>query len=457
MQKAQIFGLLAIIFLLSSHNSLADKPDWVKKRPVSQIYYIGIAVAQKTGDSKDYMQMAKDEALNDLASQIQVNIAGEMLQNIVEKSGVVEDEFIKQIRVSTLAELEGFELVDTYEDKNDYWAYYRLPKSLYAERKQAKISSAVNLSLDLFIKAHENIGAGNIAQALQYYLQAFNPIETYLAEPLEVIYEDSTIYLANEIYSSVQDLLSQVQFIAKANEIGAKIGRPVSEPLELTAFYKNPSGPKTQIANLPIAFSFMRGDADFVSQARTDTAGSAGSVISKIKAIDKIQIIKAALDLKALINYPEASVIMQSIVNSFTPPDTKFVLYVSGPSVYVISQEIHQGENLAIPAIEPALKSALSAKGFTFTDSPSAADITIEVKAQSRNGSEIMDGMYSSFVDMTIAATDITSGAEVYKKSFQKIKGIDLDYDKAGLKAFKAAGETAANEAVPEMIGVIQR
>ena len=59
---------------------------------------------------KDYIQMAKDAALNNLASQITVNISGEKIRAVIEKSGMVEDEFKRHIRTSTKAELEGFEL-----------------------------------------------------------------------------------------------------------------------------------------------------------------------------------------------------------------------------------------------------------------------------------------------------------------------------------------------------------
>ena len=147
------FSLAILIILIGYSICFAGTPGWVQKRPVSQAYYIGIAVASKTGDSKNYIQIAKDAALNDLASQIQVNIAGDLMQKIVEKSGLVQDEFVRQIQTSTRAELEGFELVDTYETDNAYWVYYRLSKELYAQQKLAKLHKAASLSLDLFKKA----------------------------------------------------------------------------------------------------------------------------------------------------------------------------------------------------------------------------------------------------------------------------------------------------------------
>jgi hypothetical protein len=202
---------------------------------------------------------------------------------------------------------------------------------------------------------------------------------------------------------------------------------------------------------------FYRGDGDLVTQARSNSDGMVQSKVSKIKALDKVQMVQAALDLKTLAAYDEASLIMQSIIRSYTVPETKFVLNISGLTAYIKSEEIHKGYKLKVAAIEPALKEALGRSGFTFTDNRTAADLAIDIKANSRDGSEIMAGMYSSFVDMTVTAVDMATGAEIFKKTFHKIKGIDLDFNKAGLKAFKNAGDEASSQAVPEILAALQR
>jgi hypothetical protein len=163
------------------------------------------------------------------------------------------------------------------------------------------------------------------------------------------------------------------------------------------------------------------------------------------------------LDIKEIANYADASVIMQSIINSYTAPETKFTLNISGLTAYVTCVETQKGKKLPVPSIEPAIKEGLTRFGFTFTDTKAAADVAIDIKAKSRDGSEIMNSMYSSFVDMTVTAVDMANGAEIFKKTFHKIKGIDLDYNKAALKAFKNAGDEAANQAIPEILMALQR
>ncbi|MFQ3325762.1 MAG: hypothetical protein ACI8YC_000395, partial [Salibacteraceae bacterium] len=51
-------------------------PNWVSERPTSPAYYIGVGIAGKVSAGANYMQIAKENALNDLASEIKVNVSG---------------------------------------------------------------------------------------------------------------------------------------------------------------------------------------------------------------------------------------------------------------------------------------------------------------------------------------------------------------------------------------------
>ena len=53
---------------------MPEKPEWVKEHPVSSNYYIGVGSISKNGQSLNYREQAKKNALNDLASEISVTI-----------------------------------------------------------------------------------------------------------------------------------------------------------------------------------------------------------------------------------------------------------------------------------------------------------------------------------------------------------------------------------------------
>jgi len=150
MRKIIIF--LFIFFIGGSSVYAAKKPDWVNKRPIDNNSYIGIGVAEKDIETSEYIQKAKDRALREIASEITVTISSATLNQILEKAGVVKEEFESQIKSSTQAQLEGYELVDTWEDKNQYWVYYKLLKEKYARLRKEKIDKAIALSLDFYKK-----------------------------------------------------------------------------------------------------------------------------------------------------------------------------------------------------------------------------------------------------------------------------------------------------------------
>ena len=453
--KLLVVFLVIIAFSLSFAGE--KKPDWVTKHPTSKLYYIGIAVIKKSPDNKDYIQKAKDAALNNLASQIAVNISSEIFQAIIEGSGMVEDVLKKHIQTSTKAELEGFELVDTWEDKSDYWVYYQLSRELYADKQQKKLNKATDLALDLFSKGKSNEQDYKVEKALLFYLQALSPIEKYLSEPLKVNYNESDIYLANEIYSSIQNLLTRTGLRPTQYKMKAKIGQPLEMPIDFQAVYITLSGDEFFISDLPLVFSFTKGSGDFVKKVRTDKQGIAKCQVSKIKSNESVQIIKAELDMESLINLDEASLIIQGIVKSFPLPAAQVLLDVSSITAYITTSEIHFGGELDVLAIEPALKKTLSQFGFSFTSDNRSADYIINIEAQSRKGSEIVGDMYSSYVDLTITVYDKLQGNELYKRSLHDVKGIDLSFDKSGRKAFTNAGQQVREEIVPDLLRTIQR
>ena len=79
------------------------------------------------------------------------------------------------------------------------------------------------------------------------------------------------------------------------------------------------------------------------------------------------------------------------------------------------------------------------------------ADIYITIKARSREGSE-MFGMYSTFVDVTVSALEMSSGEEIYKNVFNNVTGQGVSNEKAGFKAFENAAEKISNNMVPKII-----
>ncbi|MCD6328969.1 MAG: LPP20 family lipoprotein [Candidatus Cloacimonetes bacterium] len=443
MRKIIIF--LFIFLMLGFSAFAAKKPDWVNKRPINNNSYTGIGVAEKDTDTSEYIQKAKDRALREIASEITVTISSATLNQILEKAGVVKEEFESQIQSSTQAQLEGYELVDTWEDKTQYWVYYTLSKEKYAQLRKAKIDKAVSLSLDFYSKAEQKKANSQITEALQLYLQAFNPIEPILSESLETMYNGQNIYLLNTIHSSLQQVLGTISLKPVQPEIDATIGRGLEDPILFKALYT-----QTPIANFPLHFSFIKGEGELIEYDKTGMNGLASCRISNILSADKMQVIKSELAMNKLVTQEELNPIIQDIIKSLSIPSANVLLNVSGPQVFIESTELNFGDPLDVNYIEPKLKEKLSEYGYSFVDMKSDADYVIVIDAQSRKGSTIYN-MCSAFVDVTISVMDMSTFVEIYKNTFSNLKGINTEMDKAGLAAFDNASKQISAEIIEIM------
>ena len=447
--RIAFISLAAIIPAVSS-----AQPSWVTKRPVDPAYYIGIGASQKVAGSTDYIQKAKDNALNDLASGITVTVSSEIMRKVVETNASLEDNFKSQIQTSAKAELEGVEWVDTYDGDGQYWVYCRISKEAYEAAKQRRIRNAMKLATDLYASGQKYEQENNVARALTYYVQSLSPLEKYLGEPLETEIGGKKVILVNEIFSSLQNLLGQIELKSLSPKQDGKVGMPLKLPFEVTAMLTG--GKAGPIANLPLKFTFIRGGGEMIDNNTTDSAGDAKCDIHKITATDKIQIVEAKIFLAGMIAADSSSVILSAVLNSLSVPSTRMVLSVTGLEVYVDADESQFGVKLDQPRIEPAIKGKLSEKGFAFTNDMANASVIINIKADSRRGSETM-GLCVSYVDATVSVLDMRSGEEIYKNSMNNVKGISDTFEKGAFKAFDECAKNIVDGLIPKLVEKIQK
>jgi hypothetical protein len=446
----------ALLVLVSLCTSVADsgEPEWVRKHPIIQGFFVGIGMAQKNHPAAEYTEAAKNIARNDIASQISVSISSDVLRAIFEKNEHIEEEFQSHIRASATADLEGVQLVDTYENDEEYWVYYRLSKASYEARRAEKLNAAAAQSLDLYSNGKKNEREGKVGQALGLYAQAFGPIERYLAEPLVVQSEGRPVYLVNEVYNSLRTLLNRIEIRTTDGEQDAKIGRALKKPLVLRALLRD--SVSSPARDLPFRFTFTRGSGECVDRVQTDNEGIARCEVQKITASDRIQMIEARMDLLALAGGEHMSPVVRTVLGSFTLPETRFVLNVSGVDVFVRADEFMFGEPLQQKQIEPLLKSELGASNFTFVDDRSRASLVINIKADVRKGTENF-GLAFAFASATVSVLDLETGREIFKSSVNDVKEGSDTFEKAGYKSLNSLARRIAREMLPRLVEKVQK
>lgn len=448
--------MILIVFVACQNSLVAQKyPAWVEQRPVKQNFYIGIGSSVKDSLHADYQQAAKEQALQDLSSEIQVNISAEILQTITETAGIIEDDIRSQVRSSTQASLAGYEMVDAWENDQVYWVYYRLSKDFYEQLQKERRATASALSKDFYLKGKQKELQMDISAALRFYLQSLAAIQDFLTQtPIQIEIDGKSIYLQNELIGTLQDVLNGLELFSVQARLAGKSNQPLNDLLTVSAVYRNSQDLSLKQNSLPLEFKFTRGNGELNGRVQTDSDGIARCRVSRLAAGHKLQLITAQVDLEQL--QPEKlNEMAMHIVLNLSVPQTRFIIDVSGMTVIIQSQEQNLGQNLELLLIEPHLKTALADQGFLFTDDMGTADVLIELKAHSRKGSQVYS-LYSAFVDMSVSVTDLNTGNELYKKAFHDIKGIQLDFEKAGIKAMQNAGQKM-EQFLPEIIKPLQK
>ena len=441
-----IFLLLPVVAVYAGDK----KPGWITQRPVSRFYYIGIGYASKAEHPTDYHQVARDQALNDLASEIEIKISGETIQKLSEMAGVVKEDVLSQIRSTTRAHLEGYEQVAAWEDANDYWVYYHLSKEVYQKLQKERKIKAINLAKDFYLKAKDEEKKGNIASAIRYYMQALQSFQEFIGEPVSVQIGGKSRYLQNEIYFALQQLFMNIKLQPLTGKLNIKMTKGKAQPVKVKATYQPQGNP---VAGLPVAFKFVKGKGKIDSPVNSDRQGIATGMISSMLSSEKLQILRAFTGPDLFVD-TGSNPLLQQLIRNLNTPATKILLTVSGLQIYIESKEENLGKPVDVLYIEPRLKKILSDSGFVFVDNPADADFLIQVEAATRKGGQVYN-LYSAFGDITISVLDLSSGNELYKKAINNFKGIQLDFEKAGIKALQEGGKKT-EQIIPEIIKVIR-
>ena len=162
--------LLFLLFLLACSPKVQQpvdtKPAWLSAKPSQPGYYAGIGHSTKTANN-NYVQEAKKSALEDLVSEIKVNVSSSSVLSTFEDNDEFREQYEQIIKTTAADEIEEFEQAGAWEDGTNYWVYYRLSIQRYREIKDEQKRNAVILATDYLEKAQKSDADGERVQALE--------------------------------------------------------------------------------------------------------------------------------------------------------------------------------------------------------------------------------------------------------------------------------------------------
>ena len=440
---------IAFLFLFSCNspkevaNSMDDIPEWVKEYPVSETHYTGIGIADRSTHPLDYIKIAQQNALQNLMSQIKVTISSQSVFLQMERENGYEEDFKSNIEVKAKEILEGYELVSTYTQSNQYWVYYQLSKQKYHETRNARIQEAIEESKYFLNKAV--LYSTPYKDKYIYYVQALAKLEPYLSEPLLTEFDRENVYLGSEIIARFRSYVDDYQLYCLSKKISAMIGNTVSK-INIAVEYEG-----NRLSNIPL----MAVSADLELKNLSKSSNENGvftTSVPKIKSTQAVQKIEAGINFQDWLDEGTKSEFIQKLFKSVKTHQITIPIYVYTPTVFVSSEEKHFSVDKKESELRFAAESALTKMGFTPIGNKNEAQLIMNISADTQKGREIKNQkMFTAFLNMSVLVKDL-QGRIVFSDNITKLKGIQLNFNQADLNAYQLAKDEISNTIIADFV-----
>ncbi|MDB4835036.1 LPP20 family lipoprotein [Cyclobacteriaceae bacterium] len=419
------------------------KPEWLTNRPVNHEYYIGISGSSKLKERFEYATTAKARALEDLASGIKIKVESNSVLYQLERNSDFKDSYESVVRSKTSQNLEGYELVDSWENDEEYWVYYRLSRKKYADQEAAKKTNAQQKALLLFEKGLQAEQAMNLVTAVKLYFQSLKALESYLGSKNEVTHQGKQIDLVSELYNSVQTIFSKTKIEASDLLVHTR-GVTKNQKIAVKTFYESKQ------TGIPLQIRFNVGKGKFSSDKLSNTHGSVSFNLEKVLSFDMTQEITIEVDLSTLGD----DMLTKAFLSNITLPTHVVELTVNKPTIYISSTENAFGNSQSSHVLADEFSKQLINHGFSLSMDKKRADLLVVISADTKKGSE-NSGIFITYLTAQFKVTNRRSSIMVYSQSLVDIKGAQLDYDKSSEDAYSKALKPLDKKILPEIHQVL--
>ncbi|HEY8402725.1 MAG TPA: LPP20 family lipoprotein [Cytophagaceae bacterium] len=399
----------------------AKKPAWVSKRPIDYRYYIGIGVASKK-NQLNYQQLAKKSAMEDLVSEIKVKIEGASMLHQIDQNDKFREMYQSHVKTIISESIEGFELVDSWEDENEYWVYYRLSRESYEYEKKIKKEAAIKSAQDLLVRGNADQESGLVSNAIDNYVQA-----------IQILYEKDGLshdpILENEIIATLNRLLSRISIKFQVREL--KVIRGFYEPTVVPAIitYTSESDKEFKAINLMIKGFFENEKEE--TYLTSDENGTVYFSLASFKSNASQVLFKAQLAGTKLTFKNTA---LGQLINR-SAPIVNLTVKLSTPSVfldYPLNDKV-AGEYLKKWFID---------KKFNMVKDSKTADLICTIECEERYS--VLSELYTTYLTANIRLYASENNKEKLILRMDEVKGVHLNK------------ETSRNEAVKKLGGSIE-
>ncbi len=421
-------------------------PEWVGNRPHSASHYIGIGSCSKFSQPYDYQTIAKKNALNDLASEISVRVQGQTFLNSLEVNKSFSEEFISNVSTSTDARIEEYEIAGSWENKNEFWVFYRLDKGQYQAQKMAKKSAALNLSNDFYQKGISAEQNANVAAAFDLYMRGIFALKDYWNESNEYMSASGKVYLDNEIFSAMQRMCGSLQLKVDKSKVVLTSDNQFSQEVLATLLLGNQA-----VKGLTVKYSYEKNQGPHKAEVLTTEVGHAAVPVSEVNFSLPGSAVTIELDLSKLKVQDLDQKVQDGFIQSFKTEKKVLPIEAMLPSFYITSSELNFGSPSNGRVLQTALSGALVSKGLRIAGTAAEADFVATIEANTKEGGQA-NGFVVAFLEVNLVVKNRRNGDVAFSETLSSVKGLQLNRDAAGIEAYKKGKEKMEQQITPKLL-----
>ena len=429
--------LLPVLFLFLLGCAASKKaedvepaPRWVKNRPVMEGYYIGIGSARKVGMKQEYVAEARQNALQDMASQISARVSVTSVLHTIENEYGVSESYSERVEIESEDYLEGFEPVDYYESENLYWVYYKIREDVYRKNKLRKRDEALTTALSKYRSGRREAEAGRPMEAITFCLQGMEALKAFLGKDLTVHVHstEETIDVGNELLGLLKKVISGLELTATNKRVEVKRGSNLSEQLEFRVTYKD-----QPVAGVPIHLNYSGG---FLKSGhdQTDEEGMVSVSPGRIISGKNRERLEARIDHESIAAGAVSDVFIRSIVKNMPPATAGIDVNILSPVFAVrVSSE---GEH---PDYDKNIREICTRKANKYhldiIDNDETPDYSLDIDYRFEPG-ESAGGLTAAYLVSDIRFTN-EHGDVIAREDIEGIKGVGYTPSDAREQAFE--------------------
>ena len=275
-------------------------------------------------------------------------------------------------------------------------------------------------------------------------------LEEFANEENKVNYGGTDIFLANELFIGLNQLLSSPQ-IKLEDQIILNFQNRFKTDASLLVTSNDGSQP---FEGVPIVYEYFGVYGRNKSKLSTNADGRLNVQISEVDKERSQNTVDIRIDSESIFELYQSDKFMKELTKSIRPKSIQEPIQYLPPTVYISSTEKNLGKSLENNPIKSAVMNSLQRREISFANSPKNADLSIQIAANTKKSGEAQ-GFSTCTLEVDLSLVDNASGEKRYQVTNSNVKGVDLDYNKAGLKAYKNLTRNIESELMRKLVNDI--